>query len=597
MEAVARLAPGVTLERAAAEMDALAGRLAAEHAATNEGWGMRATPLLNEVVGYFRPALFVLMAAVALLLLIACVNVANLLLARAATRARDVAVRSAIGASRGRLVGQLLAESLVLASGGGALGLIVAWAGVRALVASSPIAIPRLDQVGMDARVLAFTVVLAFATAIVFGLAPALLASRADLQQMLKEGSRGAGDGAPRRTRHALVVGEIALSVALLVAAGLITRSVARLAAVDAGLDPARVLTLSLQLPPGAYQDWTRVSRFYEDLLDDLRRQPGVAGASASNFLPLANGWRIPFQIEGRPPIQTGDESLVQHHTVGTDYFSTLRIPLVRGRVIDAHDDLEAPGVVVINEAMARRFWLDGDPIGAKVRALAKNIGPLGVRLADSNLYEVVGIVGDVRNASLRSEAEPAMYFTVHQFPFREMYLQVRGRGAAEALLPVVRNTVWRRDPTLPISKVQTMKQVLGASVSEPRFLMTLMAGFAALALVLAAVGVYGILSYAVTERRHEIGIRVALGAQASSVAWMVVRQGVTLAGVGVAAGGLAAYLGGRSLAALLYGVGAADPATYAVVIGLVLVVAIVACGVPAYRASRMDPLVSLRTE
>jgi len=334
-----------------------------------------------------------------------------------------------------------------------------------------------------------------------------------------------------------------------------------------------------------------------EDLLDDLRGQPGIEAASASNFLPLATGWRIPFQIEGRPPMPIGDQSRVQYHTAGTGYFETLGIALRAGRTFDARDDLESPGVVVINETMARTYWPTGDAIGARVRALTKYIGPLGVRLADSDEYEVVGIAGDVKNSSIRRDAEPAMYFSIPQFPFREMYLQVRGRAAAEALLPLVRDTVWSRDPALPISKVQTMEQVLGASVTQPRFLMALMSGFAALALLLAAVGIYGILSYAVTERRQEIGIRVALGAQAPSVVWLVVRQGLVLAVTGVGLGALAAYLGGRWLSTLLYEVGAADPLTFAVVACLVLAVSIAACYVPAWRASRLDPLVALRTE
>ena len=525
-------------------------------------------------------------------------NVANLLLARATGRAREVAVRSALGASRGRLVSQLLAESLLLAGGGAVLGLLVAWTGVAALVAASPIDIPRLDRVGIDGRVLAFAAVMILATAVVFGLAPAVLMSRTDLQQTLKEGGRSAGGrGGGRRARHALVVGEIGLAVALLAAAGLIMRSVTRLAGVDPGVKPGRVLTLSIQLPRGAYPEWTQVGRFYEDLLDDLRRQPGIEAASASNFLPLATGWRVPFQIEGRPPMPAGEESRVQYHTAGTGYFSTLGIPVRAGRTFDAHDDLDSPGVVVINEAMAQEYWPAGDAIGAKVRALTKYIGPLGVRLAEDDEYEVVGVVGNVKNSSLQRAAEAAMYFSIPQFPFREMYLQVRGRGAAATLLPVVRDTVWRHDAALPISKVRTMDQVLGVSVTGPRSLMVLMSGFAALALLLAAIGIYGIVSYAVTERRHEIGIRVALGAQAGSVVWLVVRQGLALTAGGVGAGALVAYLGGRSLSALLFGVGATDPASFAVVIALVLAVALVACYLPARRAARLDPLASLRRE
>ncbi len=324
MEAVARLAPGATPARADAELGALAARLGAEFAATNKGRSARVTPLIDEVVGYFRPALFVLMAAVGLLLVIACVNVANLLLARATARAREVAVRAAIGASRGRLVGQLLAESLLLATGGALLGLLVAWAGVRLLVAASPLHIPRLDQVAIDGRVLLFTTGLVAFTTLVFGLAPALLESRADLQQTLKEGGRGAGAGTgARRMRQTLVVGEVALSVALLVAAGLITRSVARLVREDPGLRPANILTASLNLPAAGYPDWTEVARFYEGLTDELRRQPGVENATTSNFLPLQTGWRIPFLIVGTPPVDRSDLPQTQYQTVGTHYFAS----------------------------------------------------------------------------------------------------------------------------------------------------------------------------------------------------------------------------------------------------------------------------------
>jgi putative ABC transport system permease protein len=597
MEAVARLAPGVTPQAADRELNALTARLGKEFPATNAGWNARATPLLDEVVGYFRPALFVLMASVALLLLIACVNVANLLLARATTRAREVALRAAIGASRRRLVGQFLAESLVLAAGGTALGLLIAWAGVKVLGVASPIRIPRLEAVGVDARVLLFTAGLAILTAIVFGLVPALLASRTDLQQALREGGRGTGGGAARRVRQALVVGEVALSVALLVAAGLVMRSVDRLVREDPGLKPGNILTASLNLPSNTYRDWTQVARFYEDLTDALRRQPGVEAATTSNFLPLATGWRIPFAIEGRPPVAAEDRPQAQYHTVGTGYFATLGVPLMAGRTFDTHDTLDSRGVVVLNEAMARRFWPDGGALGAKVRALTKYIGPLGVRLADSDEYEVVGIVGNVKNTSLQREAEPAMYFSIYQFPFREMYVQIRGRAAPETLLTALRREVRARDAALPISKVRTMESVLGASTARPKFLMALMSGFAVLALTLAAVGIYGILAYAVTERTREIGIRVALGARGTSVVWLVVRQGLALSGLGVAVGAVAAYFGGRTLSAVLYDVQPADPLTSTAVLGLVLVVSLVACWVPAHRAAKLDPLVALREE
>ena len=596
MEAVARLAPGVDLEHANLELAALGRRLAAEHPETNAGWQARATPLGDEVVGYFRPALLVLMAAVALLLAIACVNVANLLLARATSRAREMAVRSAIGASRARLVGQLLAESLVLAVGGSLAGLAVATIAVRLLVAAPPIPIPRLDQVAIDARVFAFTAGVATLVAFAVGLFPALLLTRSDLQQTLREGGRGGGASArARRLRHALVVGEVALSVALLGAAGLILQTVRRLAAEDPGVEPAHVLTCSLQLPAASYPQWDQVSAFYEGLADDLRRQPGIAAVGSSNFLPLDAGWRIPLGIEGKPPEAPGDEPQPQYHTVGTGYFAALGIPLVDGRLLDHHDDLASPGVVLVNRAAARRFWPAGGAVGAQVHALTKHIGPLGIRLADSDLYEVVGIVGDVKNGALARDAEPAVYFSQTQFPFREMFLEVRGHGTPESLLATVRNAVRSRDPALPLSQIASLDQVLGEAVARPRFLTGLMSTFAALALLLAAIGLHGVLAYAVAERRREIGVRIALGARAQSVAWMVARQGLALTAFGVTLGLGAAYLGGRSLAMLLADVRVADPATFALDVGTVVTVAAVASYLPALRAARLDPLEALR--
>jgi putative ABC transport system permease protein len=596
MEAVARLAPGATRERADAELAALTTRLRAEFPATNRGWSARATPLLHEVVGYFRVALYTLMGASALLLLIACVNVANLLLARATARERELAVRTAIGANRGRLVRQLFAESLLLGVLGAALGLLVAWAAITAFVAETPVPVPRLHQVALDARVLAFAAGLAILTAVIFGLAPAVVMSRGSLHLMLKEGARAGGAPAARRIRDALVVGEIALAVALLVGAGLLVRSVERLVSEDPGLRPSGILTVSVQVPQSSYRDWTEVIRFYEGLLDDLRARPDVEAASATSRLPLTPGWRIPFLKKGEAPPRAGEAPMAQYHTVGTGYFDTLGVPLLRGRMFDARDTLQSPGVVVVNQSLARRYWPGGEPIGARIRALTKVIGPLGIRLADSDEYEVLGVVGDVRNQSLQQETEPAIYFTIAQFPFRQMFLTVRGQAAGD-LLSAVRETLRQRDPTLPLSQVRTMGQVLAESSARPRLLMWLLSAFAALALVLAAVGIYGILAYAVNERRREIGIRLALGAQTRGVVWMVVRQGLTLAAIGALLGGAGAWVAGRSLTSLLFRVSATDPLTFATVVGLMLVVALAACYVPGRRAARLDPLEALRVE
>ena len=598
MEAVARLRPGVTTEQANRELAALGARLGTEFPSTNGAWHASAVVLDHEVAGVFRPALFALLGASVLLLLIACLNVANLLLARSASRRREVAVRAALGASRGRLIRLFLTENVVLAGAGAILGLVVATASVKGLLAWSPIHIPRAGDVHVDATVLAFATLAAVLTSILFGLVPSLLMSRAELQDALREGTRGAGSRT-RVVRGGLVVGEVALAVMLLCGAGLLVRSVERLIGEDVGVDATSVLTANIQLPDVAYSDWNKVDLFFSQLMPALRARPEVAGAGIATFLPLDAGWRLPFGVPGTAPPQAGQEPQAQHHSADDGYFAALRVPIVRGRGFDARDDAKSPGVLVINETMARQTWPGEDAVGKRLTTNATVIGPLGRRLVPGNEFEVVGVVRDIKNASLRSATEPAIYFPARQFPFRKMSIVVRGRGSFDAaqLDELLRAEVHKLDPTLPLADVKPMARVLATSVDPPRFIMLVMSLFAALAVTLAAVGIYGILTYAVTNRRREIGIRLALGAQSASMLRMVLREGLGLALLGCVIGTAGALASGRAISGLLYGVTPWDPPTVVAVTTIVLVVAFAACLIPGRRAASEDPAEVLRGE
>ena len=592
MEAVARMKPGTTVVDAQRELDALTGRLSAEFTGTNRGWRSRAIPLHDEVVGYYRSALYVVLSAVGLLLVIACINIASLLMARASSRAREVAVRAAIGATRQRLVRQFLTESLVLAVVGGLLGVGVGLAATKAIVASAPLDIPRLAEVTLDARALVFALALVLITAIVFGLLPALVLSRVDLQRVLKEGGRS-GSGRGRRAHQLLVAAEVALAVMLLAGAGLLVRSVARLAAEDPGFRSSNIVTAGIQLTGAAYSSWPQVEQFHSALVRSLQEQPGIDAAGASNFLPLAPGWRIPFLIRGVPPAG-GDEQTAQYHSVSEGYFESLGVPLLRGRLFDAHDTAQSRGVVVINQALAERYFGAADPIGQTVTSRATNIGPLGASLMKERDHVIVGVVGNVKNSSLQGRAESALYHSTRQFPFRHVYLVARGNDAAR-VGAAIREAARRSDPGLPAPELRTMTSVVGASAERPRLLMFLLGVFAASALALSALGIYGLLSYAVTERRQELSIRLALGARPGGVRWLVLRDGLLLAVIGSLAGVAAAYAAARQVASLLYGVSPGDPVAFGSVVAVAIGTATAACAIPAWRASRVDPLAGLR--
>ncbi len=596
MESVARVKPGVSPERVQRELATLTARLAAENKPSNANWSARVVTLDREVAGLFRPALFALLGASSLLLLIACINVANLLLARAVARRREVALRAAIGASRPRLIRLFLTESLILAVIGATLGLGIAVASVRGLLAWSPIQIPRAEGIGVDFSVLLFATLVAVVTAIAFGLVPAVFMSRAELQDALKDGAKGAGTRG-KKLRSTLVIAEVALAVVLLSGAGLLIRSVEKLLNVNAGLDPASATTIDLQLPDAAYRDWERVDQFYTSVTQALRTNPEIIGVGAANFLPLEVGWRIAFQISEHR-VADADRPEAQFHVADEGYFAALRVPLVGGRSFSALDNAKSPPVVMINETMARRLWPNQSAVGKRIVLPVTNIGPLSKRLVTgSDEFEIIGVAKDIKNSSLRSSAEPAVYYAERQFPSRKMHLIVRGHGDPARLAAIVRQEVQRVDPTLPLGDIKPMDRVLAESVDPPRFVMLLMTAFAALALTLAAVGIYGILTFMVSHRRREIGIRLALGAQPSAMLRMIVREGVGLALIGCAIGVVGAFVGGRALSGFLFSIEPWDPATLGGVLLVVLGVAAVACLVPGRRAAAEDPSSALRVE
>lgn len=595
MEAVARLRPGIEVDAANRELAALGSRLATEFPQTNDGVGVRASPLAVDLAGSFRPGLFALLGASGLLLLIACINVANLLLARAATRRTEVAVRTALGASPARLLRQLLAESLVLAGIGTLLGLLVAAVSVRTFLAWTPIEIPRAGDIRIDMAVLAFAAGLTGLTVLVFGLVPALIASRTDLRTTLSESPRGSAGGLRSRGRHLLVIAEVALAVALLAGAGLLIRTVDALLRQDSGVTAPGAVTVDIQLPDADYDDWSRVEQFYSRLMSDLRAQPGITAAGASNFLPLDVGWRIPFTVVGAPAPRPEDRPMAQYHTVDDGWFDATGVPLLAGRAFASHDHADAPGAVIVNRTLAERTWPGRDPIGQQLTVNVTNIGPLGRRIVEPDVHRVVGVVADTRNVSLQADPEPAIYFPVRQFPFRQMHIVMRGPAGTAEMLATLRDLVRGLDPRLPLGETRDLQRVLASPADPPRFVMLLMSIFALLALTLTAIGIYGILSYAVTQRQRELGIRLALGARPREVVALVLREGMAVAALGAALGLAAAIAGGRLLAGLLYGVRPADPATLAAVTALVLLVAAAACAAPGRRAARTDPAQTLR--
>src|SRR2546423_4164421 len=484
MESIARMKPGVTVDASNGELAALTRRLAKENASTNENWSARAVPLAHEVVGFFRPALFALFGAAGLLLVITCTNVASLLLARATVREREVAVRAALGAGRGRLVRQFLTESIVLATMGTAAGVAIAIVSVRALVAASPVPVPRVEAIGVDVRLLTFAVAVALATSIVFGVVPAMLMARGDVQRSLKDSGRGTDGGRRRHTRSVLVVAEVALAVMLLIGATLLARSFRDLVQQDPGFARTQAVTATVELPY-SYEDWNTIVNFYDRLLSSLRDEPPVSAVGASNFLPLEAAWRGPYFIRNRPRPREGEETQAQHQTVDDGYFRALGVPLVSGRFFDPRDTADAPGAVIVNDVLARRQWPNENPIGQSLMSPIRVIGPMGRSLMKNTVFQVVGVVASVKNTSLTREPDPAIYFSFRQFPFRGLRLVLRGRGEPDALLGIVRGAVRRLDPNLAISQSRTLDRIVTDATDRPRALMLLMTVFATIPPVL----------------------------------------------------------------------------------------------------------------
>ena len=588
-KAVGRLKPGVTIEQAQADMGAIAKRLDEQYSQSD--YGVNLVLLHSQETRKIRPALLVLLGAVGFVLLIACANVANLLLARGAMREKEVAIRLALGARRSRIVRQLLTESAMLGLAGGTVGLLLSLWGLDALMALAPADVPRLDQIGIDGRVLAFTLAVSLLTGLIFGLVPALQASRTDLNDSLKEGGRGSTAGTGRRIRSLLVVSEIALSLVLLVGAGLLIRSFVRLQQFELGFNPDNLLTMRIQLPGSKYREPAQRASFYKQLLERMETIPGVqsVGAISSIFLTDTPN-STNFAIEGRP-VLTGVESIeVPLDAVSPSYFKVMGIPLLRGREFDDRDAAGAPPVAIINQTFAQRFFPGEDPIGK--RYVYGQPGP------DNNSWiTIVGIVGDMRRTGFDRPVRPETFLPESQDPDNSLTIVARTAGDPAALAGALRNEVWAIDKDQSVYEIKTMQQTLSEMLSQRRFNMLLLGIFAAVALTLAAVGIYGVMSYSVSQRTHEIGIRMALGAQTRDVLSLVVRQGMILAVAGVGVGLLASFGLTRVMSTLLYGVSATDPLTFLVIPVVLTGVALTACFVPARRATKVDPMLALRYE
>ncbi len=586
LEAIGRLKPGVPLEQASADLAAAASRLEQQYQDSNAGIGVRLAAAQEDLVGDVRPTLLVLLGAVGFVLLIACANVANLLLARSAGRHREIAVRRALGAWRGRIVRQLLTESLLIAFAGGLLGLLFALWGVKLLSAFVPENVPRFGETSLDLRVLGFTLAASVLTGLLFGIAPALHSSRFDLNEALKEGGRGGTDGRSRtRVRSLLIVSEVALSLVLLVGAGLLIKSFVKLRNTDPGFDPSNTLTASLSPDPVRYDTAEKVTDFHRRLAERVRALPGVESVGGVTPLPLSeNNYSFSFSVVGQPPLPPGQQQSASARFVSPDYFRAQGVPLRAGRVFTEQDKADAPDVIIVNEAFARRYFTGVAPLGQRLR--------LGVNNIEG---EVVGVVGDIRGASLATTPAPEYYVPAAAVSFGDMTLVVRTANDPASLTPALRKVVAEMDKELPLYDVGTMESLVARSVARQRFSMTLVGVFAVLALLLSAVGIFSVMSLLVAQRTHEIGIRMALGARPGDILSMVVRQGVVLTLVGVGVGLAAAVALTRLMSGLLYEVSATDPVVYGGITALLVAVALLACYVPARRATKVDPLIALR--
>ena len=597
LAAVARLKPGVTQEAAQAEMDRITTKILQDSPPSmreyleGAGWGCVLVPLKENVVGDSGKALLVLLGAVGFVLLVACANVSGLQLARAATRQREIAIRTALGAGRWRLIRQLLTESLLLCAVGGILGVLLAAWGVDLLMRMRPANLPRLEEVSLDSRVLLFSAAISMLAAILSGLAPALRLSRASPNEALKEGGRSATGGLKHlRVQRLLVVSQVSLALVLLIGAGLMLRSFQSLMQVDAGFDPRSVLTAYVSLPSSKYPDPQTRLAFFDQLLGRMRALPGVRSVAVGSLVPLAEGnWTASFFPEGQEPGRGEASPLASMRLVSPGYFRTLGIPLRRGRDFTDHDDAASPGVVVVDDAAARRLWPGEDPLGKRITFSDSAEGAAWL--------SVVGVVGEIKDVSLDRKPMLHVYRPYAQHAIPGMFLALRTGSSPAGILPAVRQELRSLDPDQPLYAVQTMQSYVNDSLAQPRLRFLLIALFASVALLLSALGVYAVISHAVGQRIQEIGIRMALGARRSDVVRLVIGQGLPLVLLGASIGLVAALGLSRVLGSLLYGVTARDPGTFAAVSVLLVLVALAACYLPARRAAKVDPLTALRME
>jgi putative ABC transport system permease protein len=609
MEAVARLTDQTTFYEAQRAVETLALRLQGDFPQTNKGWATRLIPLLDEQLGYYRPALMVMFGAVGLLLVIGCLNVASLLLTRALSRDREIAVRMAMGATPRQLVTQLLAESLVLSAAGAVLGLVAAAGLLPLLLNLTPVDIPRLDEARINGRALGLGAAVVVASTLSFGLLPALLLLKRQLSTDLKSGERGSSRGA-RRIYSVLVAGEVALACALLVSSALLVRTVNRMMDTPLGVDADAVVTSVVQLSGKEYQAWRTVGEAHAAIVDHIRQQPGVLAAGAANFLPLEVGWRGPFGIQGEPPpARPEDAPQVQYHSVSEGFFESMGAPVATGRSFTQFDGPASAAVVMVNESFANRFMPAG-AVGRVITTMTTGIGPLGVNLARTRLapagqqnphlpptpFEVIGVVRDVRNVPLGQTIEPAIYFSTRQFPFRDQFLTVRATDTATAMA-AIRNGLKLAAPNVPLAPVQTWGERFARRTAEPRLLMIILVFFGGLAALLAALGVYGLFSWSVALRTRELAIRLTLGAKPAAVGGLVIRQSAVLIAIGLVVGLALIRVGEGVLARVLFGVTATDPLSLLAASGVLVAAALIACIPPALRAMRVDPVVGLRTE
>jgi putative ABC transport system permease protein len=577
----------VGIEQARAQLNGIHSQLAREDPLTYGGYRVLVTPLMEFVTGSVKTPLLVLLCAVGLLLLIACVNVANLLLARAASRDREIAIRIAEGASRARLIRQMLTESLLLSLTGAAAGLLVAWSALRAIIRLSPPDLPRIQAATIDWRVFLVAFGLALITGVLFGLAPALTFGRATVAETLRSGARTSSQGhARQRLKSVLVSAEVALALVLLVTSGLLGRSLLRLLAEDAGFARDRAVTFELLLPGARYKDPAQRRAFFRELLHRLEALPGVVAAGANRYFPLhERQYSNPVFVEGTP-VPDGQEPVVQYGGITSGYLRAMSIPIRAGRDFTEEEMWDRSGMALINESMARRLWPGQNPLGRRFKTSV-----------DGSWQTVIGIVGDVKQRGLELEAYPQVYLPYSEYPHNIMSFAVRTTSSPANLIGVVRSEVARLDPNLPLSRLMPLDQMVEHTVAGRRLATLLLAMFAGMALVLAAVGLYGVISYLVAQRTNEIGIRMALGARPADVTRLVLARGLGWTIIGLLTGVVVSLATGAAISTLLYGTSPTDPGTYLIVCALLLAVATAACWMPARRATQIDPLVALRQE